>query len=189
MSPHVLDNALGANGNTPLIRLDKVAQQFGLKCNLLAKLEFLSVGGSIKDRIAKAMIEAAEAEGKLIPGQSVVIEPTSGNTGIGMAMACAIKGYRCIITLPNKMSLEKEAALRALGAEVVRTPTEAAWDSPGSHIGSVAKKLQLGIPGSIILDQYRNVSARGGGASEGALRAVGEQRSPSERRRRRRQAY
>ncbi|KAJ7281507.1 tryptophan synthase beta subunit-like PLP-dependent enzyme [Mycena rebaudengoi] len=157
MSPHVLDNALGAIGNTPLIRLDKVAQQFGLKCNLLAKLEFLSVGGSIKDRIAKAMIEAAEAEGKLIPGQSVVIEPTSGNTGIGMAMACAIKGYRCIITLPNKMSLEKEAALRALGAEVVRTPTEAAWDSPESHIG-VAKKLQRGIPGSIILDQYRNIN-------------------------------
>ncbi|KAJ7760553.1 tryptophan synthase beta subunit-like PLP-dependent enzyme [Mycena metata] len=170
MSPQILDNALGAVGNTPLIRLDKVAAQFGLKCNLLAKVEFLSVGGSIKDRIAKAMIEAAETEGKLIPGQSVVIEPTSGNTGIGMAMACAIKvisgaqimwthkGYRCIITLPNKMSLEKEAALRALGAEVVRTPTEAAWDSPESHIGRVAKKLQRKIPGGIILDQYRNVN-------------------------------
>ncbi|KAJ7155385.1 tryptophan synthase beta subunit-like PLP-dependent enzyme [Mycena crocata] len=157
MSPQIIDNALGAVGNTPLVRLDKVAQQFGLKCNLLAKLEFLSVGGSIKDRIAKAMIEAAEKEGKLIPGQSVVIEPTSGNTGIGMAMACAIKGYRCIITLPNKMSLEKEAALRALGAEVVRTPTEAPWDSPESHIG-VAKKLQRRIPGGIILDQYRNVN-------------------------------
>ncbi|KAJ7765451.1 tryptophan synthase beta subunit-like PLP-dependent enzyme [Mycena maculata] len=157
MSPQILDNALGAVGNTPLVRLDKIAKQLGLKCNLLAKLEFLSVGGSIKDRIAKAMIEAAEKEGKLIPGQSVVIEPTSGNTGIGMAMACAIKGYRCIITLPNKMSLEKEAALRALGAEVVRTPTEAAWDSPESHIG-VAKKLQSRIPGGIILDQYRNVN-------------------------------
>ncbi|KAF7356588.1 Cystathionine beta-synthase [Mycena venus] len=193
MSPQIIDNALGAVGNTPLIRLDKVAAQFGLKCNLLAKVEFLSVGGSIKDRIAKAMIEAAEKEGKLIPGQSVVIEPTSGNTGalrcysqftendvdhgftgIGMAMACAIKvtlnpsfaewmlntidkGYRCIITLPNKMSLEKEAALRALGAEVVRTPTEAAWDSPESHIG-VAQKLKRKIPGGIILDQYRNVN-------------------------------
>ncbi|KAJ7668290.1 tryptophan synthase beta subunit-like PLP-dependent enzyme [Mycena rosella] len=157
MSPQILDNALGAIGHTPLVRLDKVAAQLGLKCNLLAKLEFLSVGGSIKDRIAKAMIEAAESEGKLVPGQSVVIEPTSGNTGIGMAVACAIKGYRCIITLPNKMSLEKEAALRALGAEVVRTPTEAAWDSPDSHIG-VAKKLQRRIPGGIILDQYRNVN-------------------------------
>ncbi|KAJ6610218.1 cystathionine beta-synthase [Mycena sp. CBHHK59/15] len=156
MAPHILDDALGAVGNTPLVRLDKVAKQFGLKCNL-PKLEFLSVGGSIKDRIAKAMIEAAEREGKLVSGQSVVIEPTSGNTGIGMAMACAIKGYRCIITLPNKMSLEKEAALRALGAEVVRTPTEAAWDSPASHIG-VAKKLQRQIPGGIILDQYRNIN-------------------------------
>ncbi|KAJ7623216.1 tryptophan synthase beta subunit-like PLP-dependent enzyme [Roridomyces roridus] len=153
----ILDNALGAVGNTPLIRLDKVAGEWGLKCNLLAKVEFLSVGGSIKDRIAKAMLEAAEEEGKLIPGESVIIEPTSGNTGIGLAMACAIKGYRCIITLPNKMSLEKEAALRALGAEVVRTPTEAAWDSPESHIG-VAHKLQQRIPGGIILDQYRNVN-------------------------------
>jgi len=96
-----------------------------------------------------------EEQGKLIPGKSVVIEPTSGNTGIGLAMACAIKGYSVIITLPDKMSLEKEAALRALGAEVVRTPTAAAWDSPESHIG-VAKKLQKAIPHGIILDQYRN---------------------------------
>ncbi|KAI0682123.1 cystathionine beta-synthase [Cerioporus squamosus] len=103
------------------------------------------------------MVEMAEKEGKLVPGHSVVIEPTSGNTGIGLAMACAIKGYSVIITLPNKMSLEKEAALRALGAEVVRTPTEAAWDSPESHIG-VAHRLQREIPGGIILDQYRNVN-------------------------------
>jgi len=87
----------------------------------------------------------------------VVIEPTSGNTGIGLAMACAIKGYSVIITLPNKMSLEKEALLRALGAEVVRTPTEAPWDSPESHIG-VANRLQREIPHAIILDQYRNVN-------------------------------
>jgi len=157
MSPQILDNALGAVGHTPLIRLDKVAGQLGLKCNLLAKLEFLSVGGSVKDRIAKAMVEAAEKDGKLIPGKSVVIEPTSGNTGIGLALACAIKGYSVIITMPNKMSLEKEAALRALGAEVVRTKTEAAWDSPESHIG-VAQRLQSEIPYGIILDQYRNVN-------------------------------
>nr|GAT47337.1 predicted protein [Mycena chlorophos] len=155
-TPQVLDNALGAVGQTPLIRIDKIRDALGLKCNLLAKLEYLSVGGSVKDRIAKAMIEAAEHEGKL-NAQSVIIEPTSGNTGIGMAMASAIKGYRCIITLPDKMSLEKEAALRALGAEVVRTPTAAAWDSPESHIG-VAKKLEKAIPGGIILDQYRNVN-------------------------------
>ncbi|EIN09545.1 cystathionine beta-synthase [Punctularia strigosozonata HHB-11173 SS5] len=153
----ILDNALGAVGNTPLIRLDKIAKHEGLKCNLLGKVEYMSAGGSVKDRIAKAMVEAAEREGKLIPGKSVVIEPTSGNTGIGLAMACAIKGYSVIITLPNKMSLEKEAALRALGAEVVRTPTEASWDSPESHIG-VAERLQREIPHAIILDQYRNVN-------------------------------
>ncbi|KAI5121890.1 hypothetical protein M0805_001095 [Coniferiporia weirii] len=153
----VLDNALDAVGNTPLIRLDKIRSREGLKCNLLAKVEYMSAGGSIKDRIAKRMVEAAEREGKLIPGKSVVIEPTSGNTGIGLAMSCAIKGYSVIITLPNKMSLEKEASLRALGAEVVRTPTEAAWDSPESHIG-VARRLEREIPHAIILDQYCNVN-------------------------------
>ncbi|KZT43111.1 cystathionine beta-synthase [Sistotremastrum suecicum HHB10207 ss-3] len=157
--PHtqILDNALGAIGGTPLIRLDKIAKKEGLKCNLLGKVEFFSAGGSVKDRIAKRMVEEAEREGKLIPGQSVVIEPTSGNTGIGLALACAIKGYSVIITLPAKMSLEKEATLKALGAEVVRTPTEAAWDSPESHIG-VAQTLQKAIPHAIILDQYRNVN-------------------------------
>ncbi|KAG5647811.1 hypothetical protein DXG03_007733 [Asterophora parasitica] len=143
--PQILDNALGAVGHTPLIRLDKVAKQNNLKCNLLGKVEYFSAGGSVKDRIAKAMVEAAEKEGKLIPGKSVVIEPTSA------------KGYAVIITLPDKMSLEKEAALRALGAEVVRTPTAAAWDSPESHIG-IAQKLQREIPYGIILDQYRNVN-------------------------------
>ncbi|KZP25583.1 pyridoxal phosphate-dependent enzyme, beta subunit [Athelia psychrophila] len=155
--PRILNNALEAVGHTPLIRLDKIAKEEGLKCNLLGKVEYMSAGGSVKDRIAKAMVEAAEQEGKLIPGKSVVIEPTSGNTGIGLAMACAIKGYSVIITLPNKMSLEKEATLRALGAEVVRTPTEAAWDSATSHIG-VAKRLQREIPYGIILDQYTNVN-------------------------------
>ncbi|KAI0759308.1 cystathionine beta-synthase [Irpex lacteus] len=154
---HIIDNALGAVGETPLVRLDKIAQQEGLQCNLLGKLEYTSVGGSVKDRIAKRMVEKAEEDGKLTPGKSVVIEPTSGNTGIGLALACAVKGYSVIITMPNKMSLEKEAALRALGAEVVRTPTEAAWDSPESHIG-VALRLQREIPGGIILDQYRNVN-------------------------------
>ncbi|KIM44740.1 hypothetical protein M413DRAFT_67238 [Hebeloma cylindrosporum] len=157
MPSHILDNALGGVGNTPLIRLDKIASANGFKCNLLGKVEFMSAGGSVKDRIAKAMVEAAEKEGKLIAGKSVVIEPTSGNTGIGLAMACAIKGYSVIITLPDKMSLEKEAILRALGAEVIRTPTAAAWDSDESHIG-VAKRLQREIPYGIILDQYRNVN-------------------------------
>ncbi|THH05272.1 hypothetical protein EW145_g4927 [Phellinidium pouzarii] len=151
---HVLDNALDAVGNTPLIRLDKIRSREGIQCNLLGKVEYMSAGGSIKDRIAKRMVEAAEKDGKLSPGKSVVIEPTSGNTD---------KGYSVIITLPNKMSLylyyvqEKEASLRALGAEVVRTPAEAAWDSPESHIG-VARRLQREIPYAIILDQYENTN-------------------------------
>lgn len=155
LAPAVLNNALEAVGNTPVIRLDKIAKEEGLRCNLLAKVEFFSAGGSVKDRIAKRMVEAAEKDGVLVPGQSVIIEPTSGNTGIGLALAGAIKGYSVIITLPDKMSLEKEATLRALGAEVVRTPTAAAWDSEESHIG-VAKKLQRNIPHAVILDQYSN---------------------------------
>ncbi|KAJ8496046.1 hypothetical protein ONZ51_g1364 [Trametes cubensis] len=147
-SSQIVDSALGAVGNTPLVRLDRIAKTEGFQCNLLGKLEYTSAGGSVKDRIAKRMVEEAEREGKLVPGYSVVIEPTSGNTD---------KGYSVIITMPNKMSLEKEAALRALGAEVVRTPTEAAWDSPESHIG-VAKRLEQEIPGGIILDQYRNIN-------------------------------
>ncbi|KAI6149472.1 pyridoxal phosphate-dependent enzyme beta subunit [Pisolithus tinctorius] len=157
MSSQILDSALDAIGNTPLVRLDRLAQEEGLKCNLLGKVEFLSVGGSVKDRIAKAMVLAAERDGILIPGRSVIIEPTSGNTGIGLAMTGAIKGYRVIITMPNRMSQEKEALLRALGAEVVRTPDDAPWDSPGSHIG-VAKRLQQEIPCGVILDQYSNVN-------------------------------
>lgn len=153
----ILDNALDAVGNTPLIRLDKIAADHGLKCNLLGKLEFVSAGGSVKDRIAKAMVLAAEKDGKLIPGKSVVIEPTSGNTGIGLAMACAIKGYSVVITMPKKMSLEKEALLRALGAQVIRTPDEEPWNSPRSHIG-VACRLQREIEYGVILDQYRNVN-------------------------------
>ncbi|KIM52408.1 hypothetical protein SCLCIDRAFT_141143 [Scleroderma citrinum Foug A] len=153
----ILDSALDAVGNTPLIRLDKIAAEEGLKCNLLGKVEFLSVGGSIKDRVAKAIILAAEGDGRLIPGKSVIIVPTSGNAGIGFAMACAIKGYPVIITMLDKMSLEKEVLLRALGAEVVRAPDDEPWDSPKSYIG-IAKKLEQEIPHGIILDQYSDIN-------------------------------
>ncbi|KRX97284.1 Cystathionine beta-synthase [Trichinella pseudospiralis] len=111
---------------------------------------------NVKDRIAIRMVEDAEAAGILKPGMTL-IEPTSGNTGIGLAMVAAVKGYHCIIVLPEKMSHEKIAVLKALGAEIVRTPTEASWDSPESHIG-VAKTLKEKIPNSIILDQYQNLS-------------------------------
>ena len=100
------------------------------------------------------MVQKAEEEGRINPGDTL-IEPTSGNTGIGMALAAAVKGYNMIITMPEKMSKEKEVVLRALGAEIIRTPTEASWDSPDSHIG-IAKKLNTEIENSHILDQYSN---------------------------------
>jgi len=148
--PDVLYNI----GNTPLVRINKISKTAGLKCELLAKCEFFNAGGSVKDRIALRMVEDAEKSGMLKSGDTI-IEPTSGNTGIGLALAAAVKGYRCIIVLPEKMSNEKVATLRALGAEIVRTPTSASWDSPESHI-SVAQRLLAEIPNSIILDQYRN---------------------------------
>jgi cystathionine beta-synthase len=122
---------------------------------VLVKCEFFNAGGSVKDRIGWRMVEEAERSGRIKPGDTL-IEPTSGNTGIGLALAAAVKGYRMIITLPEKMSEEKVNVLKALGAEIVRTPTEAAFDSPDSHIG-VAKRLNNEIPNSHILDQYANV--------------------------------
>ena len=148
----VLDNILGAIGKTPIVKFNRIGAE--LNCDLYGKCEYLNAGGSVKDRIGLSMIEKAENEGRIKPGDTL-IEPTSGNTGIGMALVAAVKGYRMIITMPEKMSREKEVALKALGAEIVRTPTEAAWDSPESHI-EVAKKMQAEIPNSHILDQYSN---------------------------------
>lgn len=119
-----------------------------------AKVEFFNPGGSIKDRIAFRMIEDAEEQGRLKPG-CTIIEPTSGNTGIGLAMACAVKGYKCLIVMPEKMSNEKVAALKVLGAKIIRTPTEAAFDSPEGLI-CVAQRMNREIPDSVILDQYAN---------------------------------
>jgi len=148
----ILNNILDAIGNTPIVKLNKVGSD--LDCNLLVKCEFFNSGGSIKDRIGYNMVSEAEKEGRIKPGDTL-IEPTSGNTGIGMALAAAVKGYKIIITMPEKMSKEKEVVLKALGAKIVRTPTEAAWDSPDSHIG-IAKKLNSEIKNSHILDQYAN---------------------------------
>jgi len=150
----IMPDVLHAIGNTPLVRINKISKSAGVQCELLAKCEFFNAGGSVKDRIALRMVEDAEKDGQLKPGDTI-IEPTSGNTGIGLALAAAVKGYRCVIVLPEKMSAEKVATLRALGAEIVRTPTSASWDSPESHI-SVAQRLLAEIPNSIILDQYRN---------------------------------
>ncbi|KAJ2714725.1 cystathionine beta-synthase [Coemansia spiralis] len=170
--PAVLDSILDHIGNTPLVRLSRIAAAEGLQCELLAKCEYFNAGGSTKDRIARRILEEAKADGKLQPG-ATVIEATSGNTGIGLAMACAIKGYRCIITLPEKMSQEKVDVLRALGAQIIRTPNKAAWDSPESHIG-VANRLHKEIPNSIILGQYDspyNPIAHYDGTAEEILRA------------------
>jgi len=150
----ICNNVLDAIGCTPIIRLNKVASS--LDCEVVVKCEFFNAGGSVKDRIGKRMVDDAEAEGKIHSGQTL-IEPTSGNTGIGLALTAAVKGYRCIIVLPEKMSKEKVDVLKALGAEIVRTPTEAAYDAPDSHI-SVAKRLNSEIDDSYILDQYKNPS-------------------------------
>merc|ERR1719250_140972 len=130
--PDVLHNI----GNTPLVRINKISKSAGLKCDLLAKCEFFNAGGSVKDRIALRMVEDAEKSGMLKAGDTI-IEPTSGNTGIGLALAAAVKGYRCIIVLPEKMS-----------AEIVRPPTSAAFDDPVSHI-RVAQKLEKEIPKAV----------------------------------------
>jgi len=132
---------LNCIGSTPLVRVNNIIKAENLKCDLLVKCEFFNAGGSVKDRIAKRMIEAAEAAGKITPGVTTIIEPTSGNTGVGLALQCAVKGYKCIICLPEKMSLEKIRVLKALGAEIIRTRNSAAFDDPDSHI-SIAKNLE-----------------------------------------------
>lgn len=145
----ILDNILQVIGKTSVARLHRIGQSF--PCELYGKCEFLNPGGSVKDRIGAAMIESAEKQGKIKPGDTL-IEPTSGNTGIGIALAGAVKGYRVIITMPEKMSHEKQVVLEALGATIYRTPTEVAYDDPESHI-SLAKRLNQEIPNSYILDQ------------------------------------
>jgi cystathionine beta-synthase len=152
-SPETIgESVIDAVGRTPMVRLSRIGRD--LPCELVAKCEFMNPGGSVKDRIGVRMLLDAEKEGRIKPGDTL-IEPTSGNTGIGLAMTAAVRGYRMIITMPEKMSQEKQVVLEALGAEIVRTPTEAAWDSPESHIG-VAKRLNEVIPNSHILDQYGN---------------------------------
>src|SRR6202795_293248 len=150
----VLDSFLDAMGNTPIVRLNSVTR--GVKPTILAKLEMLNPGGSVKDRIGIRMIEAAEREGKLRPGGTIV-EPTSGNTGHGLAIAAAIKGYKCIFVMPDKMSQEKISLLRAYGAEVIITPTAVEHDSPESYY-SVSSRLAEEIPGGFKPDQYSNMS-------------------------------
>ncbi|HEX2303495.1 MAG TPA: pyridoxal-phosphate dependent enzyme, partial [Gaiella sp.] len=139
-------------GSTPIVRLVSFGRETG--ATLLAKLEFMNPGGSNKDRIGISMIEAAERDGRLHAGGTIV-EPTSGNTGVGLAIASAHKGYRCIFVMPDKMSQEKISTLRAYGAEVVITPTAVEHDSPESYY-SVSDRLAEEIPGGFKPDQYSN---------------------------------
>ena len=146
--PTVLDLV----GRTPLVRLQRLGR--GVRPLLLAKLEYLNPGGSVKDRIGLRMIEAAEREGHLRPGGTIV-EPTSGNTGVGLAIAAALKGYRCVFVMPDKIAEEKRALLRAHGAEVVICPTAVPPESPESYY-SVSNRLAEEIPGAFKPDQYSN---------------------------------
>jgi cystathionine beta-synthase len=146
------ENILQTIGNTPLVRLNRAVA--GTRATILAKLEYMNPGGSVKDRIGIAMLEAAEKSGEIRPG-GTLIEGTSGNTGMGLALAAAVKGYRCIFTMPDKMSQEKIDALRALGAEVIVTPTQVDHHDPRSY-HSVARRLNSEIPNSIFPNQYEN---------------------------------
>ena len=147
------ESVLDVIGNTPLIRLGRIERGEGIEATLLAKVEYLNPGGSVKDRPAVKMLEVAEKEGLLKPGGTVV-EPTSGNTGAGLALAAAIKGYRCICVMPEKASKEKQDLLKAMGAEVVVTPS-APPEDPRSYY-AVAERLAREIPGSFKPGQYEN---------------------------------
>ncbi|HEV3133861.1 MAG TPA: cysteine synthase, partial [Acidimicrobiia bacterium] len=148
----VADSVLDLVGDTPLVRLSRIGR--GLTCDLIAKMETTNPGGSVKDRPAVAMVDAAERDGLLKPGGTIV-EPTSGNTGVGLAIVAAQRGYRCIFVMSDKMSDEKVALLRAYGAEVVVTPTAVAPEHPDSYY-STAERLVRETPDSFRPDQYSN---------------------------------
>src|ERR671932_476393 len=152
MPAEILETILDAVGNTPMVRLARLAAT--TRTPVVAKVEALNPGGSVKDRIGLAMIEAAERSGALRPGGTIV-EPTSGNTGTGLAIAAALKGYRLVCVMPDKMSSEKIALLRAYGAEVVVCPTAVPRESPHSYY-SVADRLAREIPGGFQPNQYFN---------------------------------
>lgn len=151
--PGVCDSILDTIGHTPMVRIKRLFQEFP-QTTVLAKVEFMNPNGSMKDRIALRMVENAEREGRIKPGDTLV-EPTSGNTGLGLAMVCAAKGYKLIITMPMKMSEEKRRLLRAFGAELILTPTELAHDHPDNYI-EIAKRIAREQPNTHMLNQYEN---------------------------------
>lgn len=151
---NILNSIFETVGNTPLVRLNRVPKDEGIECEILGKCEFMNPGGSVKDRIGKEMFIAAEKEGRIKPGDTI-IEATSGNAGIGLSFMAACKGYKMVITLPEKMSNEKVSVLKSLGAEIIRTPTEIPTFQEGSHY-MTARKIQKERENSHILDQYSN---------------------------------
>ena len=152
MKGRVLSSILVAVGNTPLVKVSRLSK--GLKADVLAKVEFFNPGGSVKDRIAFSIVDAAEKDGSLKPGGTIV-ESTSGNTGAGLAMVAALRGYKAILTMPDKMSAEKVRMLKAFGAEVIVTPTAVPPESRESYY-SVDKKIVKETPNSILANQYFN---------------------------------
>lgn len=152
----IYNDIVEAIHNSPMVRLNKIPKEEGIECEILGKCDFFLPGGSLKDRIAKRMIEDAEKTGKIKPG-ATIIEATSGNTGIGLSLVGAVRGYNIVITLPDKMSQEKSDVLNALGSEVIRTPTEAEFAGTESHMG-IARQKVLDIENAFILDQYTNPS-------------------------------
>ena len=148
----IYDSIIDTIGDTPIVRLNKIAKEKGVKANLLAKLEFFNPIGSVKDRIGVNMVAAMEAAGKATPGKTVLIEPTSGNTGIALAFVAAARGYRLILVMPESMSIERRKMLALLGAELVLTP------SPQGMKGAIAKAQEMlaSIPGSIMPQQFEN---------------------------------
>ena len=180
MAPREYPTVLELVGRTPIVRLERLGRD--VPGELLAKLEYLNPGGSVKDRIGLAMVEAAEQDGRLRPGGTIV-EPTSGNTGVGLAMAAALRGYRCIFVMPDKMSQEKISMLRAYGAEVVITPTAVDPHSPESYY-AVSDRLAEEIPGGFKPDQYSNPAnpeAHYETTGPGALGADGRRRRRRDR--------
>jgi cystathionine beta-synthase len=153
---NIKNNILETIGNTPLIRLNKITKDF--PCQVLAKVDYFNPGNSIKDRMALKMVEVAEAEGKLKPGGTIV-EGTSGNTGMGLALAAVVKGYKCVFVTTDKQSKEKADILKAVGAEVIICPTNVLPEDPRSYY-SVAKRLGKEIPNSMYMNQYDNLANR-----------------------------
>jgi cystathionine beta-synthase len=149
----ISDSALDLIGFTPMVSMSRLAKHLDVECEIVGKCEFFNAGGSVKDRIGKRMVEEAEKSGRIKPGD-VLIEPTSGNTGIGLCMAAAVKGYKMVICLPQKMSGEKVNTMKCLGAEILRTPTEAAWNAEDSHL-FLSARLAKELDGHV-LDQYKN---------------------------------